>query len=834
MESFLESHCLACHDRETRKGGVDLSLPDSAQSFEIRVRIHDVVAGGEMPPKDKKQPSDEARRAFLDALEQALVKEDKARIDSRGRAILRRLTRHEYEQAVRDLLVLPELPLADLLPADGTRQGLDKVGEALDLSHVQLAKFMEAADRALDAAIATRATPPPVVKRRIYPTESFKFDMNLKLGSAILLKEGQPDPVWPVPAVKGDLADLAKIKAPEFWRLRQSVALLTPNLEGWRKSLLLAPMHAGRYRLRLSTWSFHWNAGKIEPARSSQCARLHAGPRTLGYFEAPSLSPRVYELTPWLGMGDEIIFDPASFFWTGLQTHQRTPGAEYVGPATVVDWLEVEGPLFEHWPPESHRRIFGDLPIEPFDPQEGTAPPPRVKPVQLLGYGWPKPHDLPLAARDAPLHTVRSKQPLADARRLLTPFLGRAFRGPVSAEEVERYVALVAERVEKKDCFELAMRHACKAALTSPRFLYRLEPPGELDDFQMATRLSFWLHHSTPDDELLALARQGRLREEKVWRGQVDRLLDGPGGERFVRDFLDQWLRLRDIDATDPDVTLYPEYQLYLKESMLAESRAFFRELIDRDLSVVHFVESDFAMLNQRLAEHYGIPGVAGPDIRRVVVPAESHRGGFLTQAAVLKVTANGTVSSPVVRGAFVMERILGERIPPPPPGIPAIDPDTRGATTIREQLSRHRADAACSACHRKMDPAGFALESYDVIGGYRERYRSLEQGVPVGFRFPDGTGVRYKAGPPVDPSGETAKGESFSDPGGFRRILRAEPERIARAFAGHLLVYATGAETGFADRRELDRIVAETKSSGYGVRTLLHAISRSPLFRTK
>ncbi|RFC48758.1 MAG: Protein of unknown function DUF1592/DUF1588/DUF1587/DUF1585/DUF1595/Planctomycete cytochrome C [Verrucomicrobia bacterium] len=835
---FLETHCLDCHDAEAKKGGVDLSsLGENVSGevpFALWVKVHDAVSGGEMPPKDKRQPSVEARRAFVAELDRELIRVDRARIASQGRAIFRRLTRSEYENAVKDLLALSELHLASMLPSDGTRHGFDKVGEALDLSHVQLANYLEAADRALDAAIATRPDPPPLVKRRIYPTESFKFHMNLKLGSAILLKDGQPDPFWPVPTQKGDLADLGKMESPDFGKLKQSVALLTPNLEGWRKSLIFAPMHAGRYRLRLSTWSFLWNAGTIEAAPVSQCAKLHTGPRTLGYFEAPSLSPRVYELSPWLEMGDEIIFDPASFFWTGLQTHQRKPGAEYVGPATVVDWLEVEGPLQERWPPESHRRLFGDLPIEPFDPSTGLTPPPRIKPVQVLGYGWPKPQDLPVADRDPGLFSVKSDRPLADAKRLLAPFLERAFRRPVPEEEVDRYVGLVAGRLEKRDCFELAMRHACKAALTSPHFLYRQERPGELDDQALATRLAFWLHNSTPDLDLMKVAGEKRLREPGVLRAQVDRMLDDPRSERFVRDFLDQWLNLRNLDATDPDAALYPEFHLYLKESMLAESRAFFRELIAKDLPAANIVASDFAMLNQRLAEHYGIPGISGPDMRRVNLPEESHRGGFLTQAAVLKVTANGTVSSPVVRGAFVTERILGQPVPPPPAGIPAIDPDTRGATTIREQLARHRTDASCAACHLKMDPPGFALESYDVIGGYRQQYRSLAGGAPVHFRFPDGTGVRYRQGPVVDCAGETAQGRVFAGFAGLQEILLEDPEKIARSFVEQLLPYATGAEVRYADRREIDRILQEARASRYGIRTLMHGVAQSTMFRTK
>jgi hypothetical protein len=267
---------------------------------------------------------------------------------------------------------------------------------------------------------------------------------------------------------------------------------------------------------------------------------------------------------------------------------------------------------------------------------------------------------------------------------------------------------------------------------------------------------------------------------------------------------------------------------------MLAESRAFFRELIAKDLPASNILASDFAMLNQRLAEHYGISGVTGPDIRRVPLRPGSHRGGFLTQGAVLKVTANGTVSSPVVRGVFVTERILGQPVPPPPPGVSAIDPDTRGATTIREQLDKHRADTSCAGCHRKMDPPGLALESYDVIGGWRAQYRSLEKGTPVALKFPDSTGVRYKAGPAVDASGETAQGEPFADLASFQELALAKPELIARAFVTQILTYATGAEPSYSDRNEIERILSESETRKFGVRSLIHALAESRLFQNK
>jgi hypothetical protein len=840
QRTFLEQHCFDCHDSETKKGNLNLATldyqPDHPSNFESWIKIHDVIDSGEMPPKKKERPPESERVALLSQLALNLRAAETARSGPAGRAVLRRLTRTEYENALQDLLDLPELHIKEMLPEDGTRHGLDKVGEALDLSHVQLSKYLEAAERALVAATATRATPPPVFQRRLYPTQSFKFHMNLKLGSAVLLKDGQPDPLWPVASQQRDASDLEGVQAPDFSKLQQSVALLTPNLEGWLKSMTFAPIHAGHYRLKLSTWSFHWNAGKIEPSPSPQTAMLQVGSKTLGYFKAPSLTPTTHEIQPWLDMGDEVIFDPASFLWTGSQIHQRKGGGgSYVGPAIVVDWLEVDGPHFTQWPPESHRRLYGTVPLQPLPPSLGLTPPERARPHQKLGYGWPQNHQLPEEDRSGnQLITVFSQNPVSDARQLLAAFLPKAFRRPVTSAEVERYALLAEERLNKKDCFELAMRHAYKAALTSTQFLFHHEVPGPLHPCALASRLSFWLWNSQPDADLLSAAATGSLLEPDVLHAQVDRMLNDPRSHRFVADFLDQWLNLRNIDATDPDASLYPEFNRYLKESMLLESRAFFRELIDSNLPASNILHSEFAMLNQSLAEHYGIPGTEGPHVRKVTLPADSHRGGFATHASVLKVTANGTVSSPVVRGVFFTERFLGMHVPPPPPGIPAIDPDTRGTTTVREQLDKHRADASCAACHRKMDPPGLALENYDVIGGWRSQYRSLDMGNSVSAALPGGVKVRYKAGPPVNSTGETFRGERFSDLGGLKSIILQKPATLARAFTAEMLTYATGAEVGFSDRSELDRIVEQTASQNYRIRDLLHAIAQNRLFLCK
>jgi hypothetical protein len=318
-----------------------------------------------------------------------------------------------------------------------------------------------------------------------------------------------------------------------------------------------------------------------------------------------------------------------------------------------------------------------------------------------------------------------------------------------------------------------------------------------------------------------------------VLRAQVERMLADPKAKRFVKNFLGQWLDLRLIDDTTPDKQLYPEFDELLQVSMIAETEGFFAELLGKDLGTSNFVDSDFAILNERLARHYGIEGVLGQELRRVPLPAGSHRGGLLAQAAVLKVTANGTNTSPVVRGAWVLENLLGQPVPPPPPDVPAVEPDIRGAVTIREQLAKHRQQASCATCHRKMDPAGFALENFDVIGGWREHYRSLAVGEKVRAKV-DGLQVKYLEGRPVEAADELADGRRFADVDELKKLLLADRAQIARCVAGKLLTYATGGGPTFADRQAIDRIVERSQKSDFGLRTIVHEVVQSPAFLDK
>jgi hypothetical protein len=861
LEPFFERHCYGCHSGAAPEAGLDLatlprdlSEPETLRKF---VRVHDRIVRGEMPPADAERPTAAEIAAITRQLDADLHAADAARIARHGRVRMRRMTRSEYGNTLRDLLALERLDIQPLLPEDGRVAGFDKIADGLDLSPVHLEGYAAAAEQALDAAIATRSTPPPVFKRRVYPAGLFKFGGNLAHGNFVLLKDLRPDPALPIrggfetikghitaPGSDADLEERSRLsRENKVAESTSSVGLLVPNFAGWEAAMNVAPIYAGRYRLRLSLWGFQWNRGVVEPCAESQAAvlRAHAegqqqeGGRLLATFTAESLEPREHELTTWLDAHESVVFDPVSIPWRGLQVRQiggRT--AAHVGPGVALDWFEVEGPINESWPPESHRRLFGDLPIAEWPPAAQGRPPAR-DPIRQTPLYLPAHQSLPPRDRQPPLETVRSADPPADARRLLAGFLPRAYRRPVTPDEVEPYVTLVAGRLAEGDCFEDAMRRAYVAILTAPEFLFHpADAPAaaEPDGLALASRLAYWLWNSPPDETLLTAARDGSLRRSDVLRSQVDRLLDDPRSDRFLSDFANQWLELRRIDETSPDRRLYPEYTFLLHEGMVAETRAFLQELVAHDLPARTLVAPDFTMLTQQLAEHYGIAGVDGVDVRRVPLPPGARRGGLLAQAAIHKLTANGTTTSPVKRGVWIMDRLFDDPAPPPPPGVAGVDPDTRGATTIRAQLAKHRSDASCAACHAKIDPPGFALESFDPVGGERDRYRSTGAGDPVPHR-PDALWfASYRLGPPVDASGTLADGRPFTDVADLKRLLAADPRPLARAFTAHMIRYATGADISYADRRMIEAILDQAESQQYGLRSLIHAIAASPLVK--
>lgn len=503
--------------------------------------------------------------------------------------------------------------------------------------------------------------------------------------------------------------------------------------------------------------------------------------------------PTVVEFTETLKAKESIRIAPY-----GLPTIWKDLPEDYNGPGLAVQWIEIEGPLVGEWPPAATVRLLGNVNLA-----TGTA---------------------------------------EDAAAILRRFVPRAFRRNVSAEELAPYVDLVKSQlssikdVRRSEKFELALRVALKAVLCSPDFLYLHSQPGKLNDYDLASRLSYFLWSTMPDDALLDLARQGRMNASDVLRQQVERMLADRKSRAFTENFTGQWLSLRDLKATNPDKNMYPEFDDLLELSMPRETYYFFEEVLKRNLSVLEFVDSDWTMLNQRLAKHYGIDGVQGSKFRRVPLLPECHRGGVMTQAAILKVTANGTYTSPVRRGAWILSHILGVQSPPPPKDVPALEPDVRGATTMREQLARHRSIETCAACHIQIDPPGNALENFDVIGSWREWYRVDNKNAKgwAKISLPNGGERTFAKGPNVNAADELSDGRKFADIDSFKKLVLADPDQFPRSLTERLLIYATGHGLEFADRDVVAKVVAEIKSKNYGFRALIHAIVQSPTFRNK
>ncbi|MEA3207967.1 MAG: hypothetical protein QOE70_1024 [Chthoniobacter sp.] len=830
---FLTENCLDCHDSETKKGGLDLEkIGADFAAFDTWVKVHDRTRAGEMPPPKKARPEAKELDGAMAALASALTDADAARQQREGRVGLRRLSRGEFENTLRDVLAVPGLRVLNDLPADGKSHGFDRSAGALDFSFVHMAKYLAAVDAALDAATPAFAEKPPVF--------TYRWSLLDEAGIAILV--GQKEAIGLIGLTRDEtfaakypkiIDEEPKATAIGVFRhgdadFRYATRVFTPVLDGW-------------HRIRVSGYSFGWDGEKVVPTTRHGALSFGIFSKGLnfGLMDLPPNKAAVVELTAWLergggmthGVSDTLMFTPESCERLRDYAHGKNkdvPGPLKPAPGVAIEWIEIEGPLSAEWPPASQRALFGDLPVAEWTKESGV---PRPAQQTWLSGKHPssRPEDLYGTRNEKrPVVHVISTEPEKDARRLLASFLRRAFRRAVTADEIEFYAALFSARLNAGDHFQDALKAAYRAALTSPdSLLLRGSGPAAL-----ASRLSYFLWAGPPDDELLALADQGELSKPAVLRAQAERLLRDPKAARFVEDFTGQWLRLREIDATQPDKQLYPEFTPLLQQSMLDETRAYFTELLRADLGVAHFVKSDFAMLNEPLARHYGIPGVEGHEMRRVAVPPGSWRGPFLTQGSVLKVTANGTTTSPVTRGAFVMEKILGIVPTPPPPGTGSIEPDTRGTTTVREQLEKHKTNATCAGCHLKMDPYGFALESFDVIGEWRDKYRAVGGvGRDEDRKLVDGRPIAYHFEKPVDSSGQLPDGRTFQDFVALRDLLAGEEEPLARAFLGHLIGYATGAPVSFADRPEVERILARAKAGHYGVRTLLLETALSPLF---
>lgn len=767
---FFARHCLECHSGQKPKGelGLDLlqsDLTDPAAYKQWQAVLRRVEAG-EMPPKAKPRPEEKDVQALSAWIRGKLVAAEAARRTAQGRVVLRRLNRVEYENTLCDLLSVV-VNLKEQLPQDGSADGFDNAGAALHTSAFLMEKYLQAADTALSQAIVNRPKPPALINNRYS------------------LKESHP----------------VRSTTEKVYRFEDDTVVCFCS-SAWHTVGLTKfyPPDGGNYRFRISASGYQSGGKPVTYRVTAGNTRLTGRSGLVGYFDAPADEPTVVEFVQYIEPRTTIAILPYGL--TSAQAVNKVGADDWEGPGLAVQFVEVEGPLYETWPPESHRRIFGDLEQKP----------------------------APIYNQSTRVEVV-SSDPLTDAERILRSFTRRAFRRTVTEDDVTPFVEIVRARLAEKYSFEQAMRAALKGVLMSPEFLFLREKPGPLDDFALASRLSYFFWSTMPDEELFGLAADQKLRQPDVLRQQVERMLAHAKAAAFTENFVGQWLGLREIDFTEPSHILYPEFDHLLKVSMIRETELFFEEILKHDLSLAHFVASDFSMLNGRLAKHYGIPNVEGWEFHKTPLPAESHRGGVLTMASVLKVTANGTTTSPVMRGAWVLDRILGTPPSPPPEDIPVLEPDIRGATTIREQLAKHRSVATCASCHAKIDPPGFALESFDCIGGWRDNYRVTGSGETV---IVDGRRMSYHKGKKVDPSDVMADGQRFENVDGLKQLLLENKDQLARALAAKLMTYATGAAPTTADRPEIEAIVDKVRGKNYGLRSLVHEAVQSQLFQHK
>jgi len=763
VPAFLSSYCVDCHDADLSKGGLNLAdLPfnlTDPKSFGAWKRVYERVRDDEMPPKKSDRPQAGARQAFLGELKTALLEADRRDREARGRVHVRRLTRREYEHTLHDLLGV-DLPLNELLPEDPDTRGFETVATGQPLSHHHLRMYLETADRVLTEAFdrATRGDRP--------------YRLSLKPAQLARRTGGN----YRGPQLLDGVC--------HFWPMTLQFYGRMPMTEvrrsGWYR-VTLRDVRAVNPRNRV-VWG---------TLRSGACNSSSPLLYPVGLVEATE-QKRDLTFEAWIRAGHMLELKPNDATQRRARTGARGGNVAYPKGRSLfkegcegieISGIEIERIYPNSTPEQIRRRLFGGL----------------------------------NASDVARLKTDPGDRSIYE--KAIAHFANRAFRRPVTPEQIRPYVELALEALKEPDQRPKdALRAAYRGILCSPRFLTFVEAPGQLDDHALATRLSYALWCSMPDDELRRLADQGRLSQPEVFDRQVRRLIADSKFDRFIASFADQWLKLKEIDFTQPDRRLYRTFDEVVKQSMLAETRAFLKVLIRENLPAAHLVQSDFAMLNERLARFYGLPtdGLRpGAGLQRVALPGNP-RAGLITQGAVLKVTANGTTTSPVVRGAWVSERILGMEVPPPPADVPAVEPDIRGAISIRDQLEKHRNNESCNSCHRKIDPPGFALENFDPVGLFRSRY-----------------GARSKSAR-IDPSGVTPDGQPFADLRQWKAIYAARPEMLARAFARHLLTYATGAPPRFSDEAELDRIVARARSDRFGLQSVLRAALDSPVFKTK
>ena len=750
------------------------------ETFRRWVHVFDRIQRREMPPPTATAISEAARLTAMSMISEGLKRVSRRSQNAVGRVPSRRLSCKEYEYTLRDLLGIGG-DIAKHLPPESESGSFDVVAASQEMSSVHIRSLLMAADLALDEAIQL-GPEPPMTKRDIdyfrSPYIEMWVDRPVRNGGGTVFKTDQ---------------DVVTFRGENY--------IFRSDANGFR------PPVAGRYRINIKAAAHQARSSVTVSLKLQNDPQGESG--LLAAWDLDGSDFRDVATTTYLRPDDYIYvsadeLEPAP---DGRVIYNSQPASEYGGEGVKIRHVTVNGPLESTWPPTRTQQLFP-------------------------GIGWKSIEGNPSSGRA--YEPVLSDSPLEHVRIIVASLAARAFRRPASDEEIDALVALAKPSIDSGRDFVDSVRIPLRSILVSTPLLFQSGESGPLDDMALASRLSYFLWRSLPDDELNQLAVVGRLSDSDTLARQVDRMLDDPKSSRFINDFLDQWLELDHIDATTPDAYLYPEYDDVLRWAMLEETREFFSHLIDENLSIQNLIHSDFTFLNRRLAEHYGIEGINGEVMRRVQLDPTSVRGGILTHASIAKVTANGTVTTPVKRCNFVLTNLLGLPPNPPPPGVGSIEPDTRGASTIRETLEKHQTIKACAVCHRKIDPPGFALESFDPIGTFRRRYRNskgVKREINAGLRF---LHQDYDLGLPVDTSGVTPDGFEFADIRDYKIHLQKSSQQVARNVVSKLIAFSTGGEIEFADREEVERMMRACEADGYPLRSLLHQVVASRVFRNR
>lgn len=758
---FLVKNCYACHGNGKTRGDLALDKFTGEETVQRDRKLWEnvlhMVRSGEMPPKEKPRPAAKDVEAFLQSLDGLLASMDCSGTRNVGRVTLHRLNKSEYNNTIRDLIGVNFRP-ADDFPNDDVGYGFDNIGDVLSVSPLLLERYLAAADSILDQAIVTTEVPKP---------------SKIRMPELKIAQGAGEDRRGTVTITRGTVVGESYLDEGDY------IIRATVYGEQLGKEPVKAALRLGRKELQ----QFEVKAVQAEPIVLEFKTRLPKGTSRLG---VNFVNPYAEDLP-----ADKKPSEPKA-------VEAKTKDGK-APPAQAKDSKADKGTKGETKPVATKkerklvvRRIEAEGPFNP--------PPPVVSDVQrrLLA------HKEGVPPREA-------------AREIVSHFATQAYRRPVAPDEIERILKIYDRAAQEGERFEGRIRLALTRILVSPFFLFRVEldPPGakagtsyQIDEYELASRLSYFFWSSMPDAELLQLAAAGQLRQNLP--AQTRRLLKDPKSAAFFQNFPGQWLTLRGLANVAPDPKLFPQFDNELRDAMYRETELFFETVVREDRSIGDLLDADFGFVNERLAKHYGIEGVKGKEFRRVKLPP--NRGGILTQASILTLTSNPTRTAPVKRGKWVLDQILNTPPPPPPPDVPPLAETGELKGTLRKMMELHRANAVCSSCHQRMDPIGFAFENYDAVGAWRDK---------------DG-------GFPVDASGVLPSGQNFKGPGELKSILKEKKDLFGRCLSEKLLTYALGRGLEYYDKCAVDTILKAVAQNNYKFSTLIDEVVKSEPFQMR